>query len=66
MSVNQLKSVQTAMYGKRMANVGITSVFFTAPPEGQFVNASADLTRSANLLNFTTPVVFDSCGQKEQ
>jgi hypothetical protein len=66
MSVNQLKSGRTAMYGKRMGYVGIASVFFTDFPKGQFVNASADLTRSANLLNFTTPSVIGCCGQKEQ
>jgi hypothetical protein len=66
MIVNQLKSGRTAMYGKRMGNVGIASVFFTGTAKGQSVNASGNLTRSANLLNFTTSAVIGSCGQKEQ
>ena len=66
MSVNQLKTVQSATYVLRMGFVGITSVFFTGAQKGQFVNVSAVLTRTARLFNFTTLAMFGAYGQREQ
>ena len=66
MSVNHLKSVRTVVAVNWLYSGCKAAVFRAGTLKPQIVNASADLTRSLGLLNFTTPSMIGCCGQKEQ